>query len=116
MLKKSYIWTASIGSTLVLLTGWLHTAQIAPTPIGDARQETTVALRILFGVQRIHPKTWDGDIALDRGSLLRLNGVYFEHDDAIKGTNHGRSPAGPLFTWIRDRPADTIRYTPSPGN
>lgn len=135
MSKKSYIWAISITMTMAVLTGWLRTAQTAPTPIGDARQETMATLRILFGVQRIHPKTWDGEIALDRGSIVRLNGVYFEHDDAITGTKtwkltsratnymDSRSPRGydPVHTkpWelipngivaVLDAPADARVY------
>jgi hypothetical protein len=103
---------------LLVLAGWLRTAQIAPTPVGDARQENAVPLRILFGVQRIHPKTWDGEIALDRGSVIRLNGVYFEHEDALTGprswkltsraTNYmdSRSPRG--YDPVHTKPWELI--------
>jgi hypothetical protein len=40
-----------------------------------------VVSRVMFGAQRNHPKTWDGEMTLDRGSFTRLIGVYFEHDD-----------------------------------
>lgn len=56
-------------------------------PVADARQESAVSLRILFGRLKIRPKTWDGEMTLDRGSIGRLTGVYFEHEDAITGGN-----------------------------
>src|SRR5947207_2066306 len=68
------------------LPAYLRTAQTAPVPIGDAKQENAVALRVLFGLQRIHPKTWDGEMTLDRGAILRIKGVYFEREDAILGS------------------------------
>jgi hypothetical protein len=67
--KKIFIW---------LFASFALTAQA---------QEDGVALRVMFGVQRIHPKTWDGEMTLDRGKILRLKGVYFEHDDAIRGSS-----------------------------
>jgi hypothetical protein len=87
MSKRAYLWTFGAIMLLVGLPAWLRTAQTAPTPVGDARQEDAVALRVLFGVQRIHPKTWDGEITLDRGSVIRLSGVFFEHQDAIEGAS-----------------------------
>jgi len=77
-----------LGIALVGLPAYLKTAQQAAVPIGDAKEENAVALRILFGVQRIHPKTWDGEISLDRGSVTRLTGVYFEQKDTIVDTTH----------------------------
>src|SRR5258708_3153384 len=50
------------------------------------RTRNAVALRVLFGLQRIHPKTWDGEMKLDRGAILRIKGVYFEREDAILGS------------------------------
>jgi hypothetical protein len=79
--KKALIWTIGSAIAILGLPAYLRTAQLAPVPIGDARQEDAVAFRILFGVQRIHPKTWDGDLTLDRGSVLRLRGVFFERQD-----------------------------------
>ena len=73
-------------AALAIVPAYLRTAQTVPPSIGDARQEDAVALRILFGEQRIHPKTWDGEIAIDRGSVVRLTGVFFEHKDEITGT------------------------------
>ena len=85
--KQSLVWIC--GAVILLLTvpAYLRTAQSSPTPIGDARQERAVALRILFGVQRFHPKTWDGEISLDRGTVLRSSGVFFEQKDELVGTN-----------------------------
>ena len=87
MTKQSKFWIVGAIVALVGLPTWLRTAQVTPTAVGDAKQEDAVALRIMFGMQRIHPKTWDGNIALDRGSLLRLTGVMFEHKDEIVGAN-----------------------------
>jgi hypothetical protein len=64
MSRQSLGWTAVAAIVLVALPAWLRTAQTVPPSIGDAAQEDAVALRILFGLERIHPKTWDGAIAL----------------------------------------------------
>lgn len=87
MKTKSILWASGIATALIALPAYLRTAQIARAPVGDARQENRVSLRILFGVERIRPKTWDGEITLDRGSVAQLTGVYFEHKDAILGAN-----------------------------
>jgi hypothetical protein len=87
MSKPSLLAVIAAGIALIALPAYLRTAQIAPTPVADAHQEDAVTLRIMFGVQRIHPKTWDGEIALNRGSVLRLAGVFFEHHDEIVGNN-----------------------------
>ena len=83
---------AKLGMTAAVIVvlsipAYLRTAQTAPTPIGDTRQENATVVRIVFGVRRFHPKTWDGEISLDRGSVVRLSGVYFEQEDAILGPN-----------------------------
>jgi hypothetical protein len=114
--KSSLVWLGlGIG---ILAPAYLRTAQTTPVPIGDAKQENAVVLRVLFGVQRIHPKTWDGEITLDRGSIARLTGVYFEQDDAISGTSRwkctsratnymdSRSPRG--YDPVHTRPWELI--------
>jgi hypothetical protein len=105
-------------AALLALPAWLRTAQVSPAPVGDFHQENAIALRIMFGVQRIHPKTWDGDVSLDRGSVLRLSGVFFEHEDAITGnaswkltsraTNYmdSRSPRG--YDPVHTKPWELI--------
>src|SRR6266498_3716485 len=126
MAKKFSIWLLG-AVALLTVPAYLRTAQTAPVPIGNAQQESAVVLRVMFGVQRNHPKTWDGEMTLDRGSITRLSGVYFEHDDAILGpsrwkctsraTNYmdSRSPRGydPVHTkpWelIPNRVAATIQ-------
>jgi len=75
------------GIALLGVPTYLRTAQTAPVPIGDVRHEAAVAVRILFGVERIRPKTWDGELTLDKGSIVRLTGVYFQQHDAILGQN-----------------------------
>ena len=72
---------------LLALPAYLRTAQTASVPIADAKQESAVSIRIMFGRLKIRPKTWDGEITLDRGSVERLTGVFFEHEDAIVGAN-----------------------------
>src|ERR1035438_3379775 len=85
MSKSSILATIAAGLALMALPTYLRTAQLASAPLADAHQEDAVTLRIMFGVQRIHPKTWDGEIALSRGSVVRLTGVFFEQKDAIVG-------------------------------
>ncbi|HZT28906.1 MAG TPA: hypothetical protein VFA33_03415 [Bryobacteraceae bacterium] len=87
LLEKYGLFALAVAVVLLALPAYLRTAQTAPAPVGDAHQESAVALRILFGVQRIGPKTWDGEMTVDRGAILRLSGVYFEHADAIIGPN-----------------------------
>src|SRR5260370_25674164 len=87
MPHKLSIWLLGAAIALLALPAYLRTAQTAPVPVADAKQEDGVALRVMFGVQRIHPKTWDGEMTLDRGKILRIKGVYFEHDDAIRGSS-----------------------------
>jgi len=82
--KKTWRWTGA--AALLLIPAYLKTAQTTPVAIGDAKEEAEVALRIMFGVERHHPKTWDGEITLDRGTVQRLRGVFFEHQDAILGS------------------------------
>ncbi len=72
---------------LLALPLFLKNARSGPVPPADTHAEQAVNLRIMFGVQRIHPKTWDGSMQLDRGTIVRLSGVYFEHDDAILANN-----------------------------
>src|ERR1051325_3422837 len=85
MIRQTLLWIVG-AATLAIVPAYLRTAQTAPPSIGDARQEDATALRIMFGERRIHPKTWDGTIALDRGSVVRLTGVFFEHKDELIGT------------------------------
>src|SRR5580692_10865638 len=85
MLTKSSNWLLGAAIALLVVPAYLRTAQTAPVPVGDAKQEDAVALRVMFGVQRIQPKTWDGEMTVDRGKILRLKGIYFEHEDAIVG-------------------------------
>ena len=88
-MRRKYWIYFSLGIAAVLLgvPAYLRTAQTGPAPVGDSKQESAIALRIMFGVQRIRPKTWDGEMTLDRGTILRLSGIYFEHEDAVIGTN-----------------------------
>jgi hypothetical protein len=72
---------------LLILPSYLRTAQTAPVPLGDTKQEDAVTLRVMFGVQRIQPKTWDGEMTVDRGKILRLKGVHFEHVDTLTGAS-----------------------------
>ncbi len=55
--------------------------------MADLRTEQAVTIRVMFGVQRHHPKTWDGEIQVARGTVQQLSGVYFELKDAILGPN-----------------------------
>ena len=89
MRKQAWIlsFAAAMAATLPLM---VREARSGPVPPADTGAERTVSVRILFGVQRIRPKTWDGSIRLDRGSVLRLTGVYFEPHDAILGLNAWR--------------------------
>lgn len=77
---------ACVALVMLGVPAYLRTAQTGKAPIGDAKQENAIALRIMFGVQRIGPKTWDGGLTLSSGTVLRLTGVFFEHADAIIGT------------------------------
>ena len=118
MTRQSLVWMTVVAAVLVGLPAYLRTAQTAPPAIADSRQEDEVALRIMFGEQRIQPKTWDGGIALDRGSVVRLNGVFFEHKDEIIGktgwkftsraTNYmdSRSPRG--YDPVHTKPWELI--------
>src|SRR5438270_13494264 len=83
MSTKYSTWMLGAAIAILALPVYLRTAQTVPVAIGDAKQEDAVAVRMMFGLQRIHPKTWDGEMTLSRGKILRLKGVYFEHDDAI---------------------------------
>jgi len=87
MTRQSFVGTAALAVILIGLPAYLRTAQTAPPSVGDARQEDAVGLRIMFGEQCIQPKTWDGEIALDRGSVTRLSGVFFEQKDEVIGAN-----------------------------
>ncbi len=87
MPKQSSLWWLCAALALLALPAYLRTAQTSPLPIADAKEEDAIAMRILFGVQKIRPKTWDGGMTLDRGSILRLKGVYFEHEDALLDGN-----------------------------
>jgi hypothetical protein len=110
------MFAAGIG--LLSVPAYLRTAQTTPVPIGDAKQESAVSLRVMFGVQRIHPKTWDGEMTLDRGSITGLTGVFFEHEDAVLGpgrwkctsraTNYmdSRSPRG--YDPVHTKPWELI--------
>ncbi|MGH7248458.1 MAG: hypothetical protein ACREH9_10170, partial [Pseudomonadota bacterium] len=105
MRKKSSVYLIlGAAAAFVAVPAFLKTAQSAPAPIGDARQESAVALRILFGVERWGPETCDGEMTLDRGTILRLTGVYFEHDDAILGTNRWKCTSRPT-TYADSRTA-----------
>ncbi len=87
MSKQTFLAIVAGGLALVALPVYLRTAQIAPTPVADARQEDAITLRVMFGVQRIRPKTWDGGMTINRGSIVRLTGVFFEKEDALTGNN-----------------------------
>src|SRR5689334_19493618 len=87
MPTKSTLWVLAAAIALLVVPTYLRTAQTTSVPVPDAKQEDAVALRIMFGVQRIQPKTWDGELNVDRGKILRLKGIYFEHADAIVGTS-----------------------------
>src|SRR5438094_8893773 len=58
--NKSLFWLLGSAMAFLALPAYLRTAQTAPVPIGDAKQENAVALRVLFGLQSIHPKTLAG--------------------------------------------------------
>jgi len=118
MTRQSWVWISVGAVALVALPAYLKTAQTAPPAIGDVRQEDALALRMMFGEQRIHPKTWDGEIALDRGTVERLTGVFFEHNDELVGktgwkftsraTNYmdSRSPRG--YDPVHTKPWELI--------
>jgi hypothetical protein len=104
VVTKPTLWLLSAAIALLVVPAYLRTAQTAPVPVADAKQEDAVALRLMFGVQRIQPKTWDGEMTVDRGKILRLKGLYFEHEDAIVGS-----------TGWKCTSRATV-YTPSPGS
>lgn len=87
MSKPSLLALIAAGVAFIALPAYLRTAQVVPSPIADVHQEDAITLRIMFGEQRIRPKTWDGEISLNHGSVASLKGVFFEHEDAIRGTN-----------------------------
>jgi hypothetical protein len=87
MSKQALTVLIAAAVALIALPVYLRTAQIAATPVADVHQEDAITLRIMFGVQRIRPLTWDGQMTLNHGSIARLTGVFFEHDDAIVGDN-----------------------------
>jgi hypothetical protein len=87
VLKKSSLWIFGAGVAFLALPVYLKTAQTAAIPIGDTKLEAAVSIRLMFGLQKIRPMTWDGQLTLDRGSILQLNGVFFEHEDVISGAN-----------------------------
>ena len=116
--KQSLVWISGSALLLLALPAYLRTAQTSPVSVGDAHLEDAVALRILCGVGRFHPKTWDGEMSLDRGSVLRSSGVFFEHNDELTGatrwkftsraTNYmdSRSPRG--YDPVHTKPWELI--------
>src|SRR5579885_2600673 len=116
LLEKYGLFALAVAVVLLALPAYLRTAQTAPAPVGDAHQESAVALRILFGVQRIGPKTWDGEMTVDRGAILRLSGVYFEHADAIIGPNRWKCTSRAPTSADSRPPPDTTPCTPIPGS
>ena len=86
MLKQPVLWSAA-ALALAALPLMVRDARSGPVPPADTNAERAVSVRILFGVARIRPKTWDGSMRLDRGSVLRLTGVYFEQNDTILSGN-----------------------------
>ncbi|MEO7143522.1 MAG: hypothetical protein ABI165_08470 [Bryobacteraceae bacterium] len=96
MSKKSLVYLSVCAAAAMLaIPAFLKTAHTAPGPVADAKQEDAVALRILFGVERWGPKTCDGELTLDRGEVVRMTGVYFEHEDAIIGSNRWKCTSRP---------------------
>src|ERR1700730_17214563 len=87
MPTKPSLWLLAAAIALLTLPAYLRTDQTAPVPVPDAKQEDAVALRVMFGVQRIQPKTWDGEMTVDRGKIVRLKGVHFEHADTLAGAS-----------------------------
>ncbi|MEO7653408.1 MAG: hypothetical protein ABIZ80_23360, partial [Bryobacteraceae bacterium] len=83
MQNRSLLWMAA--AALLAIPAYLKTAQTIPAAIGDAHEEQWIALRVMFGVKRIHPKTWDGEISVDRGKVKRVSGVHFEREDTLGG-------------------------------
>ncbi|MBI1897877.1 MAG: hypothetical protein HYS04_15305 [Acidobacteria bacterium] len=81
---RAWFWLPA-AACLLALPLYLRTAQMAPVPIGDAKEEGAMAVRLMFGVKTTRPMTWDGQLRLDRGRVLRSAGVYFEGEDAITG-------------------------------
>lgn len=75
------------GCALFLLPLYLRTAQTAAIPMADAQAEQSITVRIMFGVGKHHPKTWDGEMRVQRGTVRKLTGVFFEQKDAITGPN-----------------------------
>src|SRR5690349_1271650 len=62
---------------------------------------STVAVRIMFGLQDTQPTAWDGSLAVTSGSVIRLEGWRFRQTDAVFGNNGWR--------------ASTRRQAPRPG-
>ena len=85
MTKQSIVWTAVAAAALLGLPAYCEPRRRRRRPSAMRARKMPSALRIMFGEQRIHPKTWDGEIALDRGSVLRLTGVFFEQKDELIG-------------------------------
>lgn len=80
-------WWIAPAAVAIALGAWFATGSSSGFAAPAAVQEGAASVRILFGLKRLTPKRWDGEIALDRGRVLRLNGVHFEGRDRIVGTN-----------------------------
>lgn len=61
--------------------------QTGPARGGTSLDRDLVSVRLMFGLKRLTPTRWDGEIRLSSGRIVRLAGVHFEGRDAVVGEN-----------------------------
>ena len=60
-------------------------SQVPEVNPSAAEEETTTSLRLMFGLKKLTPLRWDGNVSVAPGRVLRVDGVHFEGRDEIKG-------------------------------
>ncbi|MCP5109512.1 MAG: hypothetical protein GY953_01615, partial [bacterium] len=79
----SRVWNLAFAALLAVAGVSVCHAQDPPAASG----ENLVSVRLLFGLKRLTPTRWDGEIRVSTGRVLKITGVHFEGRDAVQGAN-----------------------------
>ncbi len=84
--RATFVHLLTLTSLLLGAAPFHGQAQAAPGG-GSPPGGRLVSVRLMFGLKRLTPARWDGEIRLSTGRIERLSGVHFEGRDKVMGEN-----------------------------
>src|SRR4051794_35384340 len=73
---------------LILIAGLIVPDSRAEDLVGESRplDGKTVSLRLMLGVGDTRSENWNGEVTLDRGEVVGIEGWRFREGDLVEGT------------------------------